>query len=70
MGKVSLSMLCGAAALAMTASADARGGTYHHPEPYAVHSDRHKTHSWAPVIVYSPQHGHYHLTYHPLEAAW
>jgi hypothetical protein len=40
-------------------------GTYHHAEPYAVHPDRHKTHSWAPVIVYSLAHGHYHLTYHP-----
>ena len=29
------------------------------------HPDRHKTHSWAPVIVYSPEHGHYHKTYHP-----
>ena len=40
-------------------------GTYHHPEPYVEHPDKHKTHSWAPVIVYSPQHGHYHKTYHP-----
>jgi hypothetical protein len=42
-----------------------KGGTYHHPEPYVVHPDKHKTHSWAPVIVYSSEHGHYHLTYHP-----
>jgi len=39
-------------------------GTYHHSEPYVVHPDKHKTHSWAPVIVYSPEHHHYHLTYH------
>jgi len=69
MGKLSLSMLCGAAALAMAASADARG-TYHHPEPYVVNSDGHKTHSWASVVVYSSKHGHYHLTHHPLWAAW
>ena len=30
------------------------------------HYDGHKTHSWMPVIVYSSEHGHYHLTYHPL----
>jgi hypothetical protein len=66
MGKLFLSMLCGATALAMATSADARGGTYHHPEPYVVHFDGHKTHSWTPVIVYSSEHGHYHLTYHPL----
>ena len=40
-------------------------GTYHHPETYVEHPDRHKTHSWAPIIVYSPTHGHYHKTYHP-----
>jgi hypothetical protein len=51
MGKLFLSMLCGAAALAMATSADARGGTYHHPEPYVVHFDGHKTHSWTPVRV-------------------
>jgi hypothetical protein len=66
MSKLSLSMLCGSAILAIATGADARGGTYHHPEPYVVHSDGHKTHSWAPVIVYSPAHGHCHLTYHPL----
>jgi hypothetical protein len=40
---------------------------YHHSEPYFVHADKHKTHSWKPVIVYSAAHGHYHLTYHPDE---
>jgi hypothetical protein len=54
-------------ALAIASSADARGGTYHHSEPYFVHADKHKTHSWKPVIVYSAAHGHYHLTYHPDE---
>jgi hypothetical protein len=53
MGK--LSLLCAAAGFAIATSAYARGGTYHHPEPYVVHPDRHKTHSWAPVIVYSPE---------------
>jgi hypothetical protein len=65
MGKLLLSGLYAAVALAIATSAHARGGTYHHSEPYAVHPDRHKTHSWAPVVVYSPEHGHYHLTYHP-----
>ena len=64
MGKLSLSTLCIAALLAAATDASARG-TYHHSEPYAVHPDAHKTHSWAPVIVYSPEHHHYHLTYHP-----
>jgi hypothetical protein len=68
MGKVSLSALCAAAALAIAASAYAKGGTYHHAEPYVEHPDRHKTHSWAPVIVYSSVHHHYHKTYHPNEA--
>jgi hypothetical protein len=65
MGKLLLSALCSAVALAIATSACAKGGTYHHPEPYVQHSDAHKTHSWAPVIVYSPEHGHYHKTYHP-----
>jgi hypothetical protein len=64
MGKLSLSVFCAAAALAIATSADARG-TYHHSEPYVVHPDKHKSHSWAPVKVYSATHGHYHLTYHP-----
>ncbi len=64
MGKLSLSILWFAAALAVSTSAYA-GGTYHRSEPYVEHPDRHKTHSWAPVIVYSPEHGHYHKTYHP-----
>jgi hypothetical protein len=64
MRKLSLSVLCAAAALAIATNAYARG-TYHHSEPYAVHPDKHKTHRWEPVVVYSPEHGHYHLTYHP-----
>ena len=64
MGKLLLAILCLGAALAVATSGYARGGTYHHPEPYAVQSDGHKTHSWAPVIMYSAEHGHYHLTYH------
>jgi hypothetical protein len=68
MGKVSLSALCAVAALAIAASAYAKGGTYHHAEPYVEHPDRHKTHSWAPVIVYSAAHHHYHKTYHPNES--
>jgi hypothetical protein len=66
MGKLSLSVFCAAAALAIPSSAHARG-TYHHAEPYVVHLDKHKSHSWAPVKVYSAAHGHYHLTYHPEE---
>ena len=64
MRKLSLGMLCIGMALAIATSAYARG-TYHHSEPYVVHPDKHKTHSWAPVKVYSAAHGHYHLTYHP-----
>ena len=64
-GKPSLSLLCIGAALAVATGAYAKGGTYHHPEPYVVHPDKHKTHSWAPVIVYSPEHHHDHQTYHP-----
>jgi hypothetical protein len=63
--KVSITLLCAAGALAIATSANAKGGTYHHQEPYVEHPDKHKTHSWAPVIVYSPAHGHYHKTYHP-----
>jgi hypothetical protein len=44
MGKLSLPVLCAVAALAIATNAHARGGTYHHPEPYAVHPDKHKTH--------------------------
>jgi hypothetical protein len=64
MGKLSLSILCFGATLAIATSAFARG-TYHHSEPYVEHPDPHKTHSWPPVIVYSPEHGHFHKTYHP-----
>jgi len=67
-GNLSLSLLCIGAALVVTTSAYARG-TYHHSEPYVVHSERHKAHNWAPVIVYSLEHHHYHLTYHPHQAA-
>ena len=64
MGKLSFWILCFGAMLAIATSACARG-TYHHSEPYVEHPDPHKTHSWAPVIVYSPEHHHYHKTYHP-----
>ncbi len=72
MGKLWLGMLCfgmtlGMAlglALGLAASANARG-TYHHSEPYYVQPDPHRTHGWAPVVGYSPEHGHYHLTHHP-----
>jgi hypothetical protein len=64
MGKLSFWILCFGAMLAIATSACARG-TYHHSEPYVEHPDKHKFHSWAPVIVYSPEHGHYHKTYHP-----
>jgi hypothetical protein len=59
MSKPLLWVLCAAAALA---SAHARG-TYHHSEPYVEHPDKHKGDSWAPVIVYSPEHHHYHKTH-------
>jgi hypothetical protein len=65
MGKLLLSMLCFGSALAIATSAYARG-TYHHSEPYVEHPDRHKTHCWASVIVYSPEHHHYHKTCDPL----
>jgi hypothetical protein len=65
MGRLNLSVLCFGAAFAIATSVYAKGGTYHHPEPYVEHPDIHKTHSWAPVIEYSPEHGHYHKTYHP-----
>ena len=42
MGKLSLWMLCFCAALAIATSAYAKGGTYHHPEPYVVHPDAHR----------------------------
>ena len=64
MGKLSLSILWFGVALGVSTSAYAPG-TYHRSEPYVEHPDRHKTHSWAPVIVYSPEHHHYHKTYHP-----
>jgi hypothetical protein len=64
MSKLSLSVLCATTVLAIATSANARG-TYDQPEPYVEHSDKHKTHSWPPVIVYSAGHGHYHKTYHP-----
>jgi hypothetical protein len=67
MGKLSLSILCLGATLAVATGAYAHGA-YHHREAYVEHPDRHKTHSWAPVIVYSPEHGHYHKTYHPSAA--
>jgi len=41
MSKLSLSVLCATTVLAIATSANARG-TYHHPEPYVEHSDKHK----------------------------
>jgi hypothetical protein len=66
MSKLSLWILFSGVALSIATSAYARG-TYHHSEPYVEHPDKHKTHNWAPVIVYSPEHQHYHKTYHPHE---
>jgi hypothetical protein len=65
MRKLSLGLLCVGMALTISGSANARGGTYHHSEPYVVHPDPHKTHRQPPVVQYSPEHHHYHLTYHP-----
>ena len=63
--KLWLWVLCVGMALTISGGADARGGTYHPPEPYFIHPDQHKTHQRAPVAQYSPEHRHYHLTYHP-----
>jgi hypothetical protein len=57
-------MLCMAAALAIATDAFPKGGTYHNSEPYSFHPDNHKTHSRTPAIVWSPEHHHYHVTYH------
>jgi hypothetical protein len=46
------------------ALANAADGGQPSPRP-VVHPDKPKTHRWAPVIVYSPEHHHYHLTYPP-----
>jgi len=58
-------VLCVGMALALSTSAYARGGTYHHAGPVFIPVDKHKTHHRAPVVQYSPEHLHYHLTYHP-----
>ena len=65
MRKLSLGMLCIGMALAIATSAHARGGSYHHPDPVFMRTDKHKTHGRAPGIRYSLEHRHYHLTYHP-----
>lgn len=65
MRKLSIWVLCIGAALAMSGSAYARGGTYNRAEPVFTPPDKHKTHRHPPVAVYSPAHAHYHLTYHP-----
>ena len=67
MRKLSLVVGCIGMALVMADNAHARGNTASHSGPYVVHRDKHKTHSWAPVRVYSAAHHHYHLTYHPNE---
>jgi hypothetical protein len=64
MRKLSTWLLCISMAAAIAPSAYARG-TYNRSEPVFIPPDKHKTHHRAPVVVYSPQHGHYHLTYHP-----
>ena len=65
MRKLSLGILCIGMALAIATNAWARGGTYQHHEPVFIPADKHKAHRYAPVVRYSPEHGHYHLTYHP-----
>ncbi len=65
MRKLSLWMLCIGMGLAIATSAHARGGSYHHHDPVFIPADKHKTHQRAPVVLYSPDHHHYHLTYHP-----
>jgi hypothetical protein len=65
MRKLSLGVLCIGMALAIATSAHARGGSYHQAEPVFISTDEHKTHRRAPVVRYSPEHRHYHLTYHP-----
>jgi hypothetical protein len=64
MGRLSLSILCFGAALAVVTSAYAKGGAYTHSEPHPVYPDRHKTDGWAPVIVYPPTHRHYRPSYY------
>jgi hypothetical protein len=65
MRKLPLFMLCIGVALVFATDAHAKGGSYRHPDPYFTHADKHKTHRNAPVVRYSPEHHHYHLTYHP-----
>jgi hypothetical protein len=63
--KLLLWVLCVGVALVLSPSAHARGGTYHHKDPVFIPPDKHKTHRHVPVVQYSPEHRHYHLTYHP-----
>ena len=65
MRKLSLFMLCVGVLLVVASNAHARGGTYNRAEPVFIPTDGHKTHRHPPVVVYSPAHRHYHLTYHP-----
>jgi hypothetical protein len=65
MRELAISIICISAALAVATNAYARGGTYGRAEPVFIPADKHKTHHRAPVVVYSPEHAHYHLTYHP-----
>ena len=65
MGELSSWLLCISMVIAVAPDAYARGGTYNRSEPVFIPPDKHKTHHWAPFVVYSPEHRHYHLTYHP-----
>jgi hypothetical protein len=65
MGRLLLRALCAAVMLTAATVADARG-TYHHAEPYVEHSGTPKPRGAVRrVIVYSPDHNHYHLRYDP-----
>jgi hypothetical protein len=64
MRKILSWLLCISIAVASATSASARG-SYHRAEPVFIPPDKHKTHHRAPVVEYSPEHVHYHLTYHP-----
>jgi hypothetical protein len=65
MRKVLSWLLCISIAVASATSTYARGGTYNRAEPVFIPPDKHKTHRRAPVVVFSPEHVHYHLIYHP-----
>ena len=62
MCKLSLSILCIGAALVLSSSAFARGGTYHHAEFVPLKSAT-TTATRVRMIQYSPGHHHYHLTF-------